>query len=414
MPKHPEGSTLDESHPVSCTRTLRSALTLAVLAVHAPSAPAFLDAFRVCDAGKLERLNRKLGGRVLDFTRNHGADHRVWSASLGEWRSLYAYVPPGYDGTRRFPSMLWLHGLAFDEKHFLEIVHHFDEGIRAGLFPPTVIVAPDASIRSRFTPLKSGSFYMNTRAGNFEDYIARDIRTWMHSTFALRPEREAHLISGASMGGYGAFNLAFKHKELFGTIAGIMPGLDSQYADCHGRYFSDYDPNCIGRRTDFPRHQVVGRFYGVILVRQGRIFDPLFGRFSKPSPEFIRNNNPVEMLVIHNVQPHDYEMFIAYGTQDEFNIDAQVEHFLDVAARRGIHPVVEKIDGGRHSVTDGVKSFPAMARWLQPRFAPYVPEGYRPMEGCSCEIRMKPMVSGEVRPAYLSPLPAAPGTLALR
>jgi len=395
-------------------RTVRYVLAFSIVAWHAASAPAFFDAFRICDAGKLERLNRKLAGRVLDYTNNHRADHRMWSDSLGEWRSVYVYVPPGYDGTQRFPSMIWLHGLAHNERHFLEVVHYFDEGIRAGIFPPAVIVAPDSSLHHRISPLRTGSFYMNTRAGNFEDYIARDIRTWMHQTFALRPEREAHLISGASMGGYGAFNLAFKHKELFGNIAGIMPGLDSQYVDCRGRYFANYDPNCVGRRTDFPRRLVVGRFYGIILIRQGHLFDPLFGHFAKVPVDSIRSNNPVEMLAIHNVQPQDYEMFIAYGTKDEFNIDAQVEHFLDVAAKRGIYPTVERLEGRRHNVTDGVKSFPAMSRWLMQRFAPYVPAGYRAMDVCPCEVKLQPMISGEVRPRYLSPLPTAPGTLAVR
>jgi len=407
------------SHPERPTRVPKFSIrrcisALAVLALLAPSAPAFFDAFRMCDAGKLDRLNAKLAGRVLDYTKNHRADRRIWSGSLNQWRSVYVYVPPGYDGKTQFPVMFWLHGLSHDERHFLNIVHHFDEGIRAGLFPPTVIVAPDSSLHTSLSPLKNGSFYMNTRAGNFEDYIAGDVWNWTNQNFAIRPERDAHLISGASMGGYGSFNLAFKHKEIFGNIAGIMPGLDSQYIDCRGKYFTNYDPNCVGQRDEFPRQQVVGRFYGIILVRQGRLFDPLFGRFRKVPADVIRSNNPVEMLSIYDVRPEEFRMFIAYGTRDEFNIDAQVEHFLDVAAKRGIHPTVERIEGGRHSVTDGAKSFPALSRWISAKFAPYVPAGYQPMNGCRCEIQLQAFTSEHVRPLYLSPLPASPGTLALR
>ena len=386
----------------------------AALATPYATADGILDVFPLGERGRLERVNRKLGGTVLDYTNNHGRDNRIWSRSLCQWRNVYVYVPPGYDGTTQFPVMLWLHGLAHNEKHFLDVAHLFDEGIRGGTFPPTVIVVPDSSLRGRLSPLNNGSFYMNTKAGNFEDYIARDIWSWTLQTFAVRPERDAHLIAGASMGGYGAFNLAFKHKELFGQIVGIMPGLDSQYSDCRGRYFADYDPNCVGRRDEFRRRDVIGRFYGIILVRQGRVLDPLFGRFNKIPMDVIRANNPIEMLSIYDVRPEEFNMFIAYGTKDEFNIDAQVEHFLDVAARRGIRPTVLRMEGARHNVTDGVKSFPAMSRWLCERFAPYVPVGYQPMQCCRSEIRAQPLTAGTVRPLYLSPLPTSPGTLALR
>jgi hypothetical protein len=387
---------------------------LAFLALQAAPAQAFYDAFRICDRGRLDRLNRTLGGNVLDYTDNHGRDNRIWSQSLGQWRSVYVYIPPGYDGKTQFPAMIWLHGLSHNEKHFLDIVHYFDEGIRAGAFPPTVIIAPDSSLRNRISPLSSGSFYMNTKAGNFEDYIVRDIWSWTLQTFAIRPERDAHLISGASMGGYGAYNLAFKHKELFGQIAGIMPGLDSQYSDCHGRYFADYDPNCVGRRDNFRRNDIIGRFYGIVFVRQGRVLDPLFGRFTKVPMDVIRANNPIEMLSIYDVRPEEFNMFVSYGTKDEFNIDAQVEHFVDVASKRGIYPTVERMEGARHNVKDGAKSFPAMSKWLLPKFAPYVPANYQPMQCCRSEIQLQPLSTASIRPLYLSPLPTSPGTLALR
>lgn len=389
------------------------ALALAVFATGA-QAQSLFDMFPLGERGRLERVNRKLGGRVLDYSNDHGRDNRIWSPSLNQWRNLFVYLPPGYDGTAQFPVMMWLHGINQTHKDFLQIVHHFDEGIRAGKFPPVVIVAPDGSVRSRLSVQTIGSFYMNSKAGDFESYILNDIWAWALKSFAIRPEREAHVIAGASMGGFGSYNLAFKHHEQFGNIAGIMPALDTQYMDCHGRHFADYDPNCVGRRDVFRRNQVVGRFYGVILVRQRRMLDVLFGRFGTADIETIRRNNPLEMLAIHDVQPHDYKMFIAYPTEDEFNIDAQVEHFIDVARRRGIQPTVEKMVGLHHTVADGIKAFPALSRWMLPLLAPYAPSNYRPMQTCRSEIQLQPFTTASIRPLYLSPLPTSPGTLALR
>src|SRR5262245_161381 len=42
-------------------------------------------------------LGRRIKGRVIDHTGNHGRDHRIWSRSLHQWRDLYIYLPPGYN-----------------------------------------------------------------------------------------------------------------------------------------------------------------------------------------------------------------------------------------------------------------------------------------------------------------------------
>ena len=43
----------------------------------------------------LEKVNRRLAGDVVDFTKNHGADRRIFSPILGRPRDLYVYLPPG-------------------------------------------------------------------------------------------------------------------------------------------------------------------------------------------------------------------------------------------------------------------------------------------------------------------------------
>ena len=372
---------------------------------------AFWSIFRNFGPNKLERVNSKIGGMVHDFTENHNADRRICSKALDEKRDLYIYTPPGYDGKTQFPFMLWLHGFGHDEKNFLDFIPHIDEGIRTGAIPPMIIAAPDASVKGKPSLFNTGSFYLNSRAGRFEDYIIDDVVGFAFKKFAVRPEREAHVIAGASMGGYGAYSLGFKHKEIFGTIAGIMPPLNMRYLDCHGKYNSDYDPNCVTMRNDFPRNEIVGRFYGVILIRQRRMIDPLFGRDNSDVLKVLSANNPIELLDTRAVQPGDYNLFIGYAEKDEFNLDAQAEHFIDVAAKKGIHPTVLKVKDGRHNVKTGVSMFPAMAKFLTPALGPYAPENYSGQVGCSHELRHKPLLGGFVRPMYLAPLSASPSLL---
>src|SRR5205807_833854 len=133
-------------------------------------------------------------------THNHGADRRIWSAALQQPRDLYVYLPPGYDGTRQYPVMLWLNPIMADEASFLDgVVQLLDKTIRTGQLPPFIVAAPDGSITGRARLFSAGSFYVNSDAGRFEDYIIQDVWGFVIRNYAVRPEREAHVIAGASM-----------------------------------------------------------------------------------------------------------------------------------------------------------------------------------------------------------------------
>src|SRR5207237_184416 len=62
---------------------------------------------------------RRLAGQVVEYPRLWGADRRIWSAALQQWRDLDVYLPPGYDPCRRYPVLLWLHGITQDEQSFV-------------------------------------------------------------------------------------------------------------------------------------------------------------------------------------------------------------------------------------------------------------------------------------------------------
>lgn len=382
-------------------RVMKWAAVVAALASVTPAA-AEPNWLRTRGVAKLERLNATIAGKVLDYTNNHGTDRRGWSFALGEKRDIYIYLPPGYDGTTKFPAMLLLHGIGQDEKNFLDLVPRLDEAIRSGAMPPVVIAAPDGSILGRQSFFNTGSFYMNSKAGRFEDYLIDDVWKWVKGAFAVRPERDAHVLAGASMGGGGAYHVGFKHREEFGHLVGILPALDFRYTDCKGNYFGDFDPDCIGRRTEFPRNQIIGRFFGVVTVRQKRLMDPLVGRRQEGLQEFFSSNNPVELLVSRDIRPGEFGMFVGYAGRDEFNLDAAAEHFLHVAKQRGIEVNAVKIPDGHHNVSTGLKFFDEWSRWLTPRLAPYVPSGYAPGSGCSCGVMHAPLVTGSSRPKYLS------------
>jgi enterochelin esterase-like enzyme len=187
--------------------------------------------------GELERVNRCLRGQVLDFTYNHGKDRRIWSQALCAKRDLYVYLPPGYDPSKKYMLAIFLHGAGQDEQFFLKsVVKDFDQAIVDGKIPPVIIAAPDGAMKGRPTYFNLATFFANSDAGRYEDYLMQDVWNFLMTNFPIRPEREAHALLGVSMGGSAAFTQAIKHKDKVKIAMGVMPALNLRWVDCFGRY----------------------------------------------------------------------------------------------------------------------------------------------------------------------------------
>jgi hypothetical protein len=325
---------------------------------------------------RLDRLNRKLCGKVVDHTRNHGRDNRIWSNSLGEKRDLYVYVPPGYDPANRYPLALYLHGFREDESAFLEeVVEPLDRAIACGKLPPIIIAVPDGSIHGVSCLASAGTFFINSKLGAFEDFLMKDVYPFVLGHYPIRAEPEAHLLLGVSMGGGAAFTHALKYRHCFKLVAAIFPPLNTRWVSCRGRYMDDFDPCCWGWREDFSRgHEVVGRFYGVITVRLRTVINPLYGRHNPDTLALVSANNPIELLDRLDVKPGEMEMYVGYAGKDQFNLDAQAESFLYRARQKGLKVGVGYEPKGKHDVKTGLKLLPGLIEWLRPRLAPYSPK----------------------------------------
>jgi hypothetical protein len=317
---------------------------------------------------------------VDDYTANHGQDNRIHSVALGQRRDAYVYVPPGYDPASRYPLVVWLHGLAQDETSFLEIVPELDGAIQTGGLPKFVAIAPDGSASGRAASglaalRETPTLYLNSPLGRFEDFITVDV--WNHAVtnYSIRPERQAHVLAGASMGAFGAYNLGIKHKADYGVLVGVLPPLNLRYADCRGRTDTDFDPNCFGILTEYRPNAPVAKFgpCGLVTIRQRQLVAPVFGE----GPDVIARiaaENPAEMIATHDVKPGEFEMFAGYAQRDEFNFDAHAESFAYLARGRGLKVETLMVPGGRHDSKTGMQMLPAFVDFLRPRLEPYAPK----------------------------------------
>ena len=104
-----------------------------------------------------------------------------------------------------------------------------------GQLSPAIVAAPDGSLHGTDCMLSAGSFYINSKAGAFEDYLMTDVWDFLFTNYPIRPEPEAHVLAGASMGGGGAFNLAIKYRDRFKTVVGVFPPVNMRWLSCRGR-----------------------------------------------------------------------------------------------------------------------------------------------------------------------------------
>jgi S-formylglutathione hydrolase FrmB len=320
--------------------------------------------------GELARVNRCLHGQILDFTHNHGKDRRIWSEALCAKRDLYVYLPPDFDPAKKYPLAIFLHGAGQDEQLFLRsLAKDLDRAIIDGKLPPVIVAAPDGSLKGRPSAFRIASFFANTDAGRYEDYLMEDVWNFLVTTFPIRPEREAHALIGASMGGSAAFTQAIKHKDKIKIAVGFVPALNLRWVDCHDRYETPFDPDCWGWRTKLRPFEVIGR-PSILKIRFHNLYGPMIGH--GPDALFkLSRFNPIEVMDQYDLKPGDLDLYAAYGGKDEFNIMAQVESFLYHARERGIKVGVGYDPNGRHNEETARRLLPAALEWIGPLVAPY-------------------------------------------
>ena len=125
----------------------------------------------------------------------------------------YHVAIPSTGGEKRFPVVYLLHGHGGQETDW------FNHSAAAELANSLelVVVTPDGA----------NSWYINTPAERWEDYITRDLIEEVERRWPVRPGRASRAVAGLSMGGYGAMNIAMRRPEVFALAASMSGALDT-------------------------------------------------------------------------------------------------------------------------------------------------------------------------------------------
>jgi enterochelin esterase-like enzyme len=137
-------------------------------------------------------------------------------------RDVIVFLPPSYarDKSRRYPVVYALHGYSIGAEQWTHEIYlpQTIEGAFAQGAKEMIVVVPDSKT------LHNGSMYSSSvTTGDFEQFIARDLVTYIDAHYRTIPDRLSRGLVGHSMGGYGATRIGMKHADVFGSLYIMSP-----------------------------------------------------------------------------------------------------------------------------------------------------------------------------------------------
>ena len=137
-------------------------------------------------------------------------------------RDAIVFLPPDYNQnrTRRYPVVYALHGYSIGAQQWAQEIHvpQTIEGAFARGAHEMIVVLPDSKT------VHNGSMYSSSvTTGDFENYVARDVVSYIDAHYRTIASRESRGLVGHSMGGYGASRIGMKHADVFGSLYIMSP-----------------------------------------------------------------------------------------------------------------------------------------------------------------------------------------------
>lgn len=155
----------------------------------------------------------------------HGAVSEVtyYSETLGKFRRMHVYTPPGYENdSKKYPVFYLLHG-AWDSDDSWTTVGRagfiIDNLIAKGEAVPMVVVMP----AGHTGPINQGGFNM----GSFVDDFNNHIKPYVEDHYRVKTDRKNTAMAGLSMGGAHTLDIAIPNLKDYAYIGVFSSGVFS-------------------------------------------------------------------------------------------------------------------------------------------------------------------------------------------
>ncbi len=223
------------------------------------------------------------------------------------------YLPPGYDasGDVRYPTLVFLHGMRGSERKWESrgVGERLDALIEAGTVDPMIVVCPNGE----------NSMYVNWRNGkaDWADFVRRDLVDWVDARYRTVADRSGRGLTGDSMGGYGALNIAFQHPDVFGSVS------------AHSAALYPVDPD------DLPEW----------IKRMADRWGPVYG--SPVDLEHWRGNNPLHLAATLDAERlRSLSIYFDCGNRDRYGFDSSNVDLDGILDDRDVPHEFHLRDGG--------------------------------------------------------------------
>jgi len=297
---------------------------------------------------------------------------QFFSTSLNRDATYFVSLPDGYsetDTTKKFPVLVFLHGAtatAQDVVTQFEVVlgNPFTRALFQKVFN-VILVIPDGS-----APPFLGSFYTNSQLyGNYEDFIATDLISEIHSNYNTYNHREKWSIMGHSMGGYGTSKIALKNPEKFIGFASLSGPL-------HTTYYNDILPMVLAENGGAaPYNFSYSGSVTKLIYSMAGAFSPntannppvnfpilADGSINQEIMPLWEENNPINMIGKWKGTP-TMAIYMYCGGADEYKLLSMNQLFSDSLTSRGIAHTFTIDPSGDH-VMSLLTSFPQGLNFL--------------------------------------------------
>ncbi|PVZ83761.1 XynC protein [Serratia sp. S1B] len=134
-------------------------------------------------------------------------------------KKLYATIilPDSYNNSERHYSTIYLlHGWGGNDKSWTDKTN---VSTLADTYQ-MIIVMPDGDYDKWY--INSPVIYKS----NYEKYIGNDVPTFIDNNFRTIASQSGRAITGLSMGGFGALNVALNYPKTFGAVGSMSGGVD--------------------------------------------------------------------------------------------------------------------------------------------------------------------------------------------
>jgi enterochelin esterase-like enzyme len=164
----------------------------------------------------------------------HGAVSMVtyYSKTLGRFRRMHVYTPPGYEsGKGKFPVFYLLHGASDSDNSWSSVGRAgfiLDNLIAEKKAKPMIVVMPAGHTRAtmfRRSEAPTNSATARPPVDEFVQEFLTDIMPHVEKSYRVQTGREHRALAGLSMGGGQTLNIGIPNLEKFGYLGVFSSGV---------------------------------------------------------------------------------------------------------------------------------------------------------------------------------------------